>query len=150
MGPFASTDTLFPCAAGDLDLFTDMEISGLVRIGLLKPPITSTCMTLTQHHLPPRWSQASSSRKRDCRDYPSCHRHPVTAAAGSHEDLGKSEHEHVTACKRLHREIGAECSQSISRDLISWAETCAEPLTLVFQVSILTQKSAELREGGLA
>ena len=40
MGPFASMDTLFPSAAGDLDLFTDMEISGLVRVGLLKPPIT--------------------------------------------------------------------------------------------------------------
>ena len=42
VGPFASTDTLFTGTAGDLDLYTDMEISGLVRIGLLKPPITST------------------------------------------------------------------------------------------------------------
>ena len=34
MGPFASTDTLFPFAAGDLDLYMDMEISGWV-IGAL-------------------------------------------------------------------------------------------------------------------
>ena len=32
MGPFASTDTLFPGAHGDLDLYTDMEISGLDHI----------------------------------------------------------------------------------------------------------------------
>ena len=43
MGPFASTDTLFPGTAGDLDLYTDMEISGLVKVGLLEPPIMSTC-----------------------------------------------------------------------------------------------------------
>ena len=29
MGPFTSTDTLFPSAPGDLDLYMDMEISGL-------------------------------------------------------------------------------------------------------------------------
>ena len=42
MGLFASTDMLFPGIAGDLDLFIDMEMSGLVCVGLLKPPITST------------------------------------------------------------------------------------------------------------
>ena len=36
MGPFASTDTLFPGTPGDLDLYTDMEISGLENIGLLE------------------------------------------------------------------------------------------------------------------
>ena len=41
VGPFASTDTLFTGVAGDLDLFTNMEISGLVRVGFLEPPITS-------------------------------------------------------------------------------------------------------------
>ena len=41
-GPFASTDTLFPSTAGDLDLYTDMEISGLVKVGLLEPSIAST------------------------------------------------------------------------------------------------------------
>ena len=42
MGPFASTDTLFPGAPGDLDLYTDMEISGLEKVGLLEPSITRT------------------------------------------------------------------------------------------------------------
>ena len=41
MGPFASTDTLFPSAPGDLDLYTDMEISGLEKVGLLDPSIAS-------------------------------------------------------------------------------------------------------------
>ena len=43
MGPFASTDTLFPGVPGDLNLYTDMEISGLVEVGLLEPSIMSTC-----------------------------------------------------------------------------------------------------------
>ena len=42
MGPFASTDTLFPGTPGDLDLYTDMEISGLEKVGLLEPSIVST------------------------------------------------------------------------------------------------------------
>ena len=41
MGPFASTDTLFPGSPGDLDLYTDMEISNLKSIGLLQPSVTS-------------------------------------------------------------------------------------------------------------
>ena len=40
MGPFASTDTLPPGTPGDLDLYTDMEISGLEKVGLLEPSIT--------------------------------------------------------------------------------------------------------------
>ena len=62
VGPFTSTDTLFPSTAGDLDLFTDMEISGLVHVGLLKPPITGTCHP---HAAPPssKVEPASSSRK---------------------------------------------------------------------------------------
>ena len=62
VGPFASTDTLFPGIAGDLDLFTDMEISGLVRIGLLKPPITGTRNTHAASHAS-KMESASSSRK---------------------------------------------------------------------------------------
>ena len=115
MGPFASTDTLFPSTAADLDLFTDKEISGLVRVGLLKPPIAGT----RDPHAPPPASKvepASSSRKQDCSGSPSCH-HPVTVAAGSQEDLGKSEHECEAARKRLHREIRAEHGQSTSTDL---------------------------------
>ena len=42
MGPFASTDTLFPSAPGDLDLYTDMEISSLEKVGLLEPSIWHT------------------------------------------------------------------------------------------------------------
>ena len=42
MGPFASTDTLFPGTPGDLDIYTDMEISGLEKVGLLEPSIVST------------------------------------------------------------------------------------------------------------
>ena len=62
VGPFASTDMLFHGAAGDLDLFTDMEISSLVRVGLLKPPITSTH---DPHAASPasKVEPASSSRK---------------------------------------------------------------------------------------
>ena len=92
-----------------------MEISGLVCIGLLKPPITSTHYP---HTAPPasKVELASSSRKRDRRDSPS-RRRPVTSAARNHEDLGKSEHECEAARRRLHREIHAECGQSTSRDL---------------------------------
>ena len=41
MGPFASTDTPSPSAPGDLDLYTDMEISGLEKVGPLEPSIAS-------------------------------------------------------------------------------------------------------------
>ena len=41
MGPFASTDTLFPGGPGDLDLYTDMEISCLKNIGILETSVTS-------------------------------------------------------------------------------------------------------------
>ena len=62
IGPFASTDMLFTSAAGDLDLFTDMEISGLVRIGLLKSPTNGICDPLVA--LPTSEAEpASSSRK---------------------------------------------------------------------------------------
>ena len=94
MGPFASTDTLFTGAAGDLDLFTDMEISGLVRVGFLKPPIAGKRDTPAAPVEP-----ASSSGKRDCRDSPSRHRRPVSVAAGSHDDLDRSEHECEAARK---------------------------------------------------
>ena len=95
VGHFASTDTLFTSTAGDLDLFTDMEISGLVRIGLLKPPIAGICDTPAAPVEP-----ASSSGRRDCRDSPGHrHCHLVSAAAGSHDDLDRSEHEREAARK---------------------------------------------------
>ena len=92
-----------------------MEISSLVKVGLLKPSIAGT---RDPHAASPasKVEPASSLKKQDRRDSPS-HRCPVSVAAGSHEDLGKSEHEHDAACKRLHREISAERGQSVSRDL---------------------------------
>ena len=115
VGPFASTDTLFPGAAGDLDLYMDMEISGLVKVGLLEPSITSTRDPHTASSAS-KVETAPSIKKRDNRDSPSCRR-PVSVAAGSHKDLSKLEHVHDAARKQLHWEIGAERSQSVSRDL---------------------------------
>ena len=114
MGPFASTDTLFPGTPGDLDLYTDMEISGLQTVGLLEPSIART--------RDPHTSSASKvetalSIKKQDRDSPHHVWHPVSTAAGSHEDLNKSENERDAARKRLHREIGAERGQSVSKDL---------------------------------
>ena len=96
VGPFASTDTLFPSAAGDLDLYMDMEISGLVKVGLLEPSIMSTCDPHTASSAS-KEETAPSIKKRD-RDSPHRQR-PVSTAAGSHEDLSKSEHERDAARK---------------------------------------------------
>ena len=112
VGPLASMDTLFTGAAGDLDLFTAMEISALVRVGFLKPPIASKRDTPATPVEP-----TSSSGKRDRRDSQSRHCHPVSAAAGSHDDLDRSEHEHEAACKCLQLDIQAKHSQSTSRDV---------------------------------
>ena len=91
MGPFTSTDTLFPGAPGDLDLYMDMEISGLEIIGLLEPSI----MSARDPHTVSSASKAEAApsiKKRDDRDSPGC-QHPVSTAAGSCEDLDKSERE---------------------------------------------------------
>ena len=91
MDPFASTDTLFPGTPGGLDLYSDMEISGLENIGLLEPSFASA----RDPHTVSSASKAEAApfiKKRDNRDSP-VHRHPVSAAAGSCEDLDKSEHE---------------------------------------------------------
>ena len=141
-------DTLFPGTAGDLDLFTDMEIPGLVRLGLLKPPITGT----QHHHAAPPASNvepASSSRKWDHRDSPS-RRHPVTMAARSLWRLGQvgtwmwgSMQTDFTGRSML-------SAVSPQAEICPMGSNVAEPLTLVFLMSVLTQKSAELKEGGLA
>ena len=94
VGPFASTDTLFTSVAGDLDLFTNMEISGLVRIGFLEPPITGKRDTPTAP-----MESASSSRRRGHRDSPSRHHRPVSTAAGSHDDVDRLEHEYEASHK---------------------------------------------------
>ena len=97
MGPFTSTDTLFPGAPGDLDLYTDMEISGLVKVGLLEPSIASTQDPHTVSSAS-KAETALSVKKQDDRDSPGCQR-PVSAAAGSREDLNKSEQEREAARK---------------------------------------------------
>ena len=85
VGPFANTDTLFPGAAGDLELFTDEEVIALSNVGVLKSATAGTSTpklpSLASHMEPD-----SSTRRRDHRDSLS-HRHPVTAVAGSCEDL---------------------------------------------------------------
>ena len=115
MGPFASTDTLFPSTPGDLDLYTDMEISGLEKVGLLEPSFASARDPHTVSSAS-KAETAPSIKKQDDRDSPG-HRHPVSVAAGSREDLNKSEHECEAGRKQLHQDIGAECSQSVSKDL---------------------------------
>ena len=78
IGPFVSTDTLFPGTAGDLDLFTNEEVIALTNVGVLKSPITGTS-TPQLPSLASRMEPDSSTRKQDYRDSPRSHRHPVTA-----------------------------------------------------------------------
>ena len=99
VGPFMSTDTLFPSTAGDLDLFTDEEVYALSRVGALKSPIT---ITSNPHVSTPasRMEPDSSTRKRSQRDSLRC-RCPMSSATGSAEDLDKSEYERSTEPKRI-------------------------------------------------
>ena len=115
MGPFASTDTLFPGTPGDLDLYTDMEISCLKNIGILE---TSVACTRDPHTVSSasKAEAAPSIKRRDNRDSPG-HRRPVSTVVGSCDDLDKSEHECEAEHKRLCRDIGAERGQSVSKDL---------------------------------
>ena len=53
----------------------------------------------------------SSTRKQDVSNSPRSYRCPVSTAAGSHEDLDKSEHECEATHKQLHQKIDAECRQ---------------------------------------
>ena len=115
MGPFASTDTLFPSAPGDLDLYTDMEISCLKNIGILETSVTGTRDPCTVSSAS-KAEAAPSIQMRDNRDSPG-RWHPVSTATGSRDDLDKSEHEREAECKWLHRDIGAERGQSVSKDL---------------------------------
>ena len=115
MGPFASTDTLFPGASGDLDLYTDMEISCLKNIGILESSVTSARDPRTASSSS-KAEAAPSVKRRDDRDSPG-RRRPVSVAAGSRKDLDKPEHEHEAERKRLHQDIGAEHGQSVSKDL---------------------------------
>ena len=97
VGPFVSTDTLFPGAAGDLDLFTDKEVTTLTHLGVLKSLITGTTNPIVPS--PASRMEPDSSIKKQGHGHSASHRHPVTMAAGSSEDLGKSEHEHSITLK---------------------------------------------------
>lgn len=113
VGPFVSMDMLFPGTAGDLDLFTDEEIFSLTRIGVLKLPITS----MSNPHTPlpaSRVERDSSTRRQGDKDSPS-HWHPVSVAAGSYKDLGKSENKCEVAHKQLYQDIGTECGHAMSK-----------------------------------
>ena len=61
MGPFARTDTLFPGAPRDLDLYTDMGIFCLKNIGCWSSQ-SPAHEILAQHHLLPRQRQPHPSR----------------------------------------------------------------------------------------
>ena len=135
VGPFASTDMLFPGTAGDLDLFTDKEVYALSRIGALKSPIT---ITSNPHISIPASRMEPDSSTRKCSQRDSLrHRHPVSSAAGSVEDLDKSEYECSTEPKRI---TGTD---------MAWLPSMAYWLTGGFPVSVLAQKSDRLREIGL-
>ena len=77
MGPFASTDTLFPGAPGDLDLYTDMEISCLKNVGILETSGASARDPRTVSSAS-KAEAAPSIKRRDDRDSPGCRR-PVSA-----------------------------------------------------------------------
>ena len=80
----------------------------------------------TQHHLLPRQRQPRPSRGKMIEILRVC-RHPISAAAGSRNDLDKSEHEREAEHKRLCRDIGAERGQSVSKDLSHVSSSIAEP-----------------------
>ena len=120
VGPFAGTDTLFTGAPGDLNLFTDGEVYALRCIGAVKSPIA---ITSNPHaSAPASWMEPhSSTRKRSQRDSPR-HRHPVSLAAGSAEDLGKSEYEHSTVPKHTTGDrcgVALKCGISVDRGFSS-------------------------------
>ena len=116
VGPFTSTDTLFPGTAGDLDLFTDEEVYTLSCIGALKSPIT---VTSNPHVSTPasRMEPDSSTRKRSQRDSPR-RRCPMSSATGSAEDLGKSEYERLTEPKCI---TGDGCGVALKHGIsVDW------------------------------
>ena len=95
VGPFASLDMLFLSTAGDLDLFTDGEVYTLRMHWCIE--ISNSCH-LQSPHINTCLLDGESTRKRSQRDSLR-RRHPVSSAAGSAEDLGKSEYERFTEPK---------------------------------------------------
>ena len=88
-------------------------------------------------HLPPGWSQTRLLGNASQRDSPR-HRSPVSSAAGSAEDLDKSEYERSTEPKCI---TGDGCGMAPKHGI---------SVDGGFLVSILAQKSDGLREVGLA
>ena len=112
VGPFASTDMLFPSAPGYLDLFTNEEVYTLARSGSVKSPITGT-PNLNIPTPASRIEPGSSTRKRSHKDSPKCKR-PVSLAVGSLEDLGKLEYERAAELNRI---TGDGCSMALKHGI---------------------------------
>ena len=92
-----------------------MEISCLKNIGILETSVASARDPRTASSAS-KAEAAPSIKRRDDRDSPG-RRRPVSVAAGSREDLDKSEHEREAERKRLRRDIDAERGHSVSKDL---------------------------------
>ena len=115
IGPFASRDMLFHGIAGDLEVYTTEEVITLRNVGIFKsssstsqtklPSLASLSQALSSPTSPkvaphsPKIEPDVSSRKWDHKNSSKNHKCPVSAAAGSHADLEKSEQE----CKADHR-----------------------------------------------
>ena len=93
-----------------------MEISCLKNIGILETSVASARDPRTVSSAS-KAEAAPSIKRQDDRDSLGCW-HPVSVQwLEVVKTLDKSEHEREAECKRLHRDIDAECGQSVSRDL---------------------------------
>ena len=120
VGLFASTDMLFPGTPGDLDLFTNEEVYALARIGSLKSPITGA--PNVDVPTPTSRMEPDPSTRKQIHQDSLRHRHPVYSAAGSLEDLDKSEYEHAAEFNRITRDrcsVALKCGISIDRGFSS-------------------------------
>ena len=118
IGHFTSKDTLFCGVTRDLELYTAEEVITLRNMGIFKslstnqstpklPSLASLGQALSSPPDPkvtpcsPKVELDSSSKKRDHKSSSKSHKCPVSAAAGSHADLEKSEQECEAAFKQL-------------------------------------------------
>ena len=147
MGLFASMDMLFPSAAGDLDLFTDMEISGLVLHWVIEAPNhwytrsshSTTCLQggislFLQDMRPQGFSKLPSS----CN-----HGSQEVMKTWATWNMNMRQHANDFTMR------SALSAVSPQAEICPMGSNVVEPLMLVFPMSIPTQKSAELRERGL-
>ena len=102
------------------------KLPSLTSLGqALHPPLDSKSTTHS-----PKVEPDSSSKKQDYKSSPKGYKCPVSAAAGSHTDLGKSEHEHETAhasnsTERLMPSTGEEREVgSMKTTIVPKAEVC--------------------------